>query len=551
MSVRGKKILGAAIGECVHVAGISNFLALAEQGGFETVFLGPAVSIEQLIKMIKRIQPDIVALGYRLSDDACLRILNDLKEKLSKEGLLDKEYIFGGTIPTAHIAKKTDLFTRVFDGTQSLQEIKSYFSGISNNNEKIDRSFDNLVDRINEKQPYPLIRHHIGLPTVEQTLKDIERIAESGELDIISIAPDQTAQKFFFKHEKQKQESTGAGGVPIRSQEDLIRIYSASRRGNYPLVRCYSGTDDILKWAKMLVKTIHNAWAAIPLFWYNRMDGRGPRSLLQGIQEAQEAIRWHAQRNIPLEINDSHQWSLRYAPDALAVAVAYLAAYNAKKLGIKHYVSQYMLQTPPQISPKGDLAKMMAKIELIEGLHGDDFHSYRMVRPGLMSFPTDLEYARGQLAFGATIGLVLRPHIFHVVAYCEAQYCTGATEILESVKMVNQMIRCFQCGFPIDSILSNQFINDRKNMLKQEALSIIEAIRFLGKGIDDPLVEPDILLRAVEIGILDAPNLRGCKPAKGEIITTPINGNYVSVNPENGRPMTETERVQSILKCYV
>ena len=44
-----KTIVAGALGECVHVAGVMNFLRLAETAGWRTVFLGPAVSIDQLL----------------------------------------------------------------------------------------------------------------------------------------------------------------------------------------------------------------------------------------------------------------------------------------------------------------------------------------------------------------------------------------------------------------------------------------------------------------------------------------------------------------------
>ena len=44
-----KTVVAAALGECVHVAGVMNFLRLAEANGWRTVFLGPAVSVEELI----------------------------------------------------------------------------------------------------------------------------------------------------------------------------------------------------------------------------------------------------------------------------------------------------------------------------------------------------------------------------------------------------------------------------------------------------------------------------------------------------------------------
>ena len=39
-----KVVVAGALGECVHVAGVTNFLRLAEEAGWQTVFLGPAVS---------------------------------------------------------------------------------------------------------------------------------------------------------------------------------------------------------------------------------------------------------------------------------------------------------------------------------------------------------------------------------------------------------------------------------------------------------------------------------------------------------------------------
>ena len=43
-------------------------------------------------------------------------------------------------------------------------------------------------------------------------------------------------------------------------------------------------------------------------------------------------------------------------------------------MGVKDYIAQYMFNVPPSISPAMDLAKMLAKIEMIEvckiKLHG-------------------------------------------------------------------------------------------------------------------------------------------------------------------------------------
>jgi len=109
----------------------------------------------------------------------------------------------------------------------------------------------------------------------------------------------------------------GAGGVPIRSREDFERLYEVSRCGNYPLVRCYSGTRELLKFSRVLKETINNAWAAIPLMWYSDLDRRSERPLLDAIRENMEAIRWNAENGVPVEVTDSHQWALRLAHDAV------------------------------------------------------------------------------------------------------------------------------------------------------------------------------------------------------------------------------------------
>ena len=64
-----KTIVAGAIGECVHVAGVINFLRLAEQAGWRTVFLGPAVPMEELILAAKREKADLVGVSYRLTPE--------------------------------------------------------------------------------------------------------------------------------------------------------------------------------------------------------------------------------------------------------------------------------------------------------------------------------------------------------------------------------------------------------------------------------------------------------------------------------------------------
>ena len=55
------KIVAASIGDCVHVAGVTRFLAIAEEQGYETYFTGPATDLETFADAIVARQPDVIA----------------------------------------------------------------------------------------------------------------------------------------------------------------------------------------------------------------------------------------------------------------------------------------------------------------------------------------------------------------------------------------------------------------------------------------------------------------------------------------------------------
>lgn len=283
------------------------------------------------------------------------------------------------------MAKSVGIFKYTFsDVTPQCSGVR-FLRGDTNDQTYSQTYLADLVTRIEQSYPMPLIRHHFGLPSLNKTIEGVQKIAESQVIDIISIGPDQNAQEHFFQPDGMDPHSDGAGGVPLRKPADLADIYQASRCGNYPVVRCYAGTNALISWADMLEETIHVAWGAVPITWYSELDGRSSRSLIHAISENQQAITHYAKKGIPVEVNESHQWALRNTSDVIEVATAYIASYNAKMLGVKHYVMQYMLNTPPGISFEMDIAKMLAKIDLIEALHDAGFTSYRMIRTGLAS----------------------------------------------------------------------------------------------------------------------------------------------------------------------
>ena len=532
------KILAGAIGSDIHTAGILNFLNLARNEGYETIYIGSVIGIDKLLDSIEEASPDIVAVSYRLGKESCEQLLRELKVSLENRGI-EKRLIFGGTVETAEVAEKSGLFEKVFDGSEMPEEVVMFLRGKTDEKGEVDYP-QTLLERIASKKPYPLIRHHIGLETVDATEEAVRKLAESGLLDIISLAPDQNCQQWFFQQENMISSEDGAGGAPFRKREDFERMYAASRTGNYPLMRCYSGTRDLLKFSLLFKETLNNAWAAIPISWYSQLDGRSDRELLEAIRDNQAAIAWNGGKGIPVEINEAHQWALRYCHAAVEVATAYLAAMAAKRLGVQVYVAQYMFNTPPGISPKMDLAKALAKKELIESLEGDDFTVVTMVRPGLMSLPADPDMARGQLVSSVYTAMNIDPDIVHVVAYCEATRRATDVEIIESVKMAKQAINEAIKGLP--DFRQDKEIHEHKQYLKSECKVIIDAMEKIKTG---ELTSPETIYTAVKTGILDAPGLSKMSVAKGTVRTAIVDGQSCAVD-EEGKKINETDRLSAL-----
>ncbi len=69
-----KTVIAGALGECVHVAGVSNFLRLAEAAGWRTIFLGPAVPVEKVLQVARAEKADLVGVSYRLTPETGERL---------------------------------------------------------------------------------------------------------------------------------------------------------------------------------------------------------------------------------------------------------------------------------------------------------------------------------------------------------------------------------------------------------------------------------------------------------------------------------------------
>jgi len=541
-----KTVVAGALGECVHVAGVTNFLRLAEQAGWRTVFLGPAVSIDEFIKTINREKADLVGVSYRLTPGTGERLLGDFAESADDLRSNGVRFVFGGTPPVVERAHSLGFFDICFDGTATPDQVLAYLKGNEyKGHTRIDYP-QTTIERILWKSPYPLFRHHFGLPDIKATQEGVQQIADSGMVDVVSLGIDQDAQENFFHPERQDPRRRGAGGVPVRTRGDYHSLYQATRRGNFPLLRTYTGTDDFIQLAEMYVESINIAWSAIPLFWFNQMDGRGPWDLEGSIHEHQKLMTWYGERNIPIEVNEPHHWGMRDAPDVIFVVAAYLSAYNARAFGVKDYIAQMMFNSPPGLTDSMDLAKMLAVLKMIEPLADSKFRIWRQTRTGLLSYPVDIDAARAHLAASIYLQMALRPHILHVVAYTEADHAATASDVIESCKLA---LRSVENALGGPDMTQDDRIQSRVAELTQNAQVTLDAIRKMAPpGGVDPLTDASTLTRAIQTGILDAPQLKNNPFGRGEIVThIDSNGACISIEPSTGNPLDESDRISNLI----
>ena len=125
MSESKKTVVAAALGECVHVAGVMKFIRIAENAGWRTVFLGPSVSISDLIEAAGDEKADLVGVSYRLTPETGERLLGEFAEAADDLHSKGVRFVFGGTPPVADRAKSLGFFEKVFENITGYPGIAS------------------------------------------------------------------------------------------------------------------------------------------------------------------------------------------------------------------------------------------------------------------------------------------------------------------------------------------------------------------------------------------------------------------------------------------
>jgi hypothetical protein len=418
---------------------------------------------------------------------------------------------------------------------------------------------DSVTKRIdsNLKERFePLIRAHVGpyssaltrIESVNEFIKWASILARSNYLDILSIGSSQLTQSNFGEDWEDK---TNGGGVPVNSPEEYRMIWEAARP---LLVRTYAGTKNIADLARMHESTMNICWHALSLWWFNKLDERGPYDVYTNLKQHIEAIKYVSQTNKPFEANVPHHFAFRGSDDVTYILSAYLAAKLAKKLGVKTYILQNMLNTPKVTWGIQDLAKSRAMLKLVRSLEDSNFRVLLQPRAGLDYFKPDLYEAKIQLAAVAALMDDIDPHnemsppIIHVVSYSEASHLATPEIINESIQITQyslQKYREMRKKGQIEDMGKNPDVNERSAALYQSAIKMIAAIE---ANIDNPY-SAEGFYKIFAAGFLPVPFLWGeieeFKHAKNWR-TKPVRGS-VKIVDDNNKVMN-TEDIIEIAK---
>lgn len=598
-----------------HTMGVNTAAELLRDCGYEVLVADETISKaiseyrsessrKKVVEWIVSNNITSVGISYRLDKDDAVNMVGYLLEELKSNNLLSYQ---DGTVQTVSFAglpvsceaieKEFDGFVSTYMGGESAHDtlvklgvpedkipmdiiegskydesLLQFGKEIIDSQEyskfmPIDRSSykdfgtrnDTLVNRIDanmSKDFAPLMRAHVGpyssLVSREENVKEFiswaKTLASTKFLDIISIGSSQLTQSNFGED---WEDRPNGGGVPVNSPQEYREIWEAARP---LLLRTYAGTKDIPTLAKMHEETLNISWHALSLWWFNKLDNRGPYDLYTSLSQHIETIKYIATTNKPFEANVSHHFAFRGGDDVTYIVSAYLAAKLAKKLGIKTYILQNMLNTPRLTWGIQDLAKSRALLKLVGELQDPNFRVLLQPRAGLDYFKPDLYEARIQLA--AVSALMddidpyneMSPPIIHVVSYSEASHLATPEIINESIQITQHSIKKYRQlrrSGNVDDMSKNADIDERMKELFNNAKVIINAIE---SSIENPY-SPEGFYKIYASGFLPTPYLWGevdeFKHAT-EWRTKPVRGGLKVVD-KDGKPY-KSEEVSQIAK---
>lgn len=605
---RNRFFVATSLANDPHTEGMHNASKIAALDGIESFILPPSLNYEPFYEAIDRFKPRYIGLSYRQNEDVAVAEVFKVINYFVTSGLVtendDVKIIFSGLPKTTKVleGKVSELPLKVIlnqsspDARARVTETVDYFEIVKDREKIIQQIYEELVpkgielfnqladevvrgdDYKNEpsleipsvkacsdyitriqESPIPVLRSHFGIPTdnIQPTVDGIRQLAEARVLDEVSLGSSDLSQRY-FGHPEMFAKLKNDGGVPYKTYEDLVKLYQASRCGNFPGVKPYCHVVDLVKFVHQCLDAgmLRGVHQAVPLYWFNELDGRGPANVRQSVKEHFAAVRELAKEGIPVEMNDPNQWSSRWAHDTIIVTSYALVSAVMTMCGVQNMVLQMQMNKPKETGDYADLAKMQAGLEMarrVSKFRKSPAPIFRETRTGIESLSADMNLAKWQLARSTMLQMCMNPHIIHIVSYCEANYAARTADIIDSSKLIRRAVRIFrEHEQDIMKETRNPIVLERKEYLMKECEYLLREIAKLNpkyefcpiENIAQYVGNEDVIASSIERKIMSAPGIINDK-YKGDFITKPLKYGMINLVDDYNHPriMTEEERL--------
>ena len=610
--MRNRFFVATSLANDPHTEGMHNASKIATLGEVGSLILPPSLDYTAFYEAIDKYKPRFIGLSYRQNENVAVHELFKVVNYFYTSGLIKPEdevkIQFAGLPRTIKILedKINELPLQVILCKNSPKVLKRVtetvdFFEIVNNREQIIKQvydelvpkgielFDQLADevvrgddyknepplpvpsiaackdyvtRIREAE-FPVLRSHFGIPAsdIQPTVDGIRELANARVLDEISLGSSDLSQRY-FGHPEMFEKLKNDGGVPYKDFNDLVALYQASRYGNFPGVKPYCHVNDLVGFVNQCLDAgmLRGVHQAVPLYWFNELDGRGPAIVRENIKEHFACVRELAKNGIPVEMNDPNQWSSRWAHDTIIVASYALISAVMTMCGVQNMVLQMQFNKPKETGDYADLAKMSAGMEMAHRIsmgRRSPAPIFRETRTGIESLSADMDLAKWQLARSTFLQMCLDPHIIHIVSYCEANYAARPADIIDSSRLIRRAVRIFrQNKDDIMKLVNVPLVKERRDWLINESTYLLDQIAKLHpqykpcplEDMAQYLGNEDVIASSIEQKLMTAPGIINTK-YKGDFLTKPMKYGMINVVDDftNPRIIREEERLSKIL----